>query len=227
MQNNNKKNHAKRGRGRRIRNSAALLPHVSTPPRSQRILSTYINQVRLTESAAGVGTTYFYRLNSVYDPDATGTGAVATGYNTWSTLFLNYKVRRVTVRLEGYFSGLSASAFGNVTMAPVAYQMVVPTGKQTWKMIPGAVFQSAPNQTNGGPTKIKMAKTFDNARIARLTKQQYEVDLDWSGQVGANPVRQNYLMIAADSVNSSTVCTFDFNIIITYETEWFNPSPMQ
>jgi hypothetical protein len=75
---------------------------------------TFASSGGVAESAAGSGATYFYRLNSVYDPDATGVGASAIGYTTWAALYLNYKVHKVTVRVQGTVTGMSAGSFANV-----------------------------------------------------------------------------------------------------------------
>jgi hypothetical protein len=80
---------------------------------------------------------------------------------------------------------------------------------------------------NGGRNIIDHTANYDNAWIAEVTKQQYDVDMDFSGQVGSNPARQNYIMIAVDSVLSTSAATLAYNIQITYEVEWFNPVPMQ
>lgn len=202
------------------------LPLVSQTPQSRRILMSYSTSITLAESAAGSGATYFYRLNSVYDPDASGVGAVAIGYNTYAALFLNYKVHRVTCRLQGTTNPSTGGA-ARVTIAPVAYQAVVPANKQTWALIPGSVSRLLAPNANGGPTIANIVASYDNAAVARVTKQQYAIDMDWSGQVGSNPARQNFLMVAVDSVGSSSVTTLTYNIQITYEVEWFNPVPLQ
>lgn len=188
---------------------------------------TFASSGALAESAAGSGATYFFRLNSVYDPDATGVGTTAIGYTTWSALYLNYKVHSVTVRIQGTVTGLSAGAFANVVLAPVAFQAVVPANKQTWKMIPGAKFQVVSNNSVGGRNMFNLEATYDIAAVARVTKQQYAADMDWSGQVGSNPVRMNYALVAVDGVNTSSVSTAVFNTQITYLVEWFNPVPLQ
>lgn len=206
--------------------SNKLLPAVSTTPPSRRILMTYSTSISLTESAAGNGATYFYRLNSVYDPDSSGVGASAIGYSTWSALYLNYKVSRVTARIQGT-AVCASGGFVNVIMAPVPFQAVVPANKQTWKLIPGSMFRATPPNANGGPTIVNMSRSYDLARVARVSKRQYDVDMDWSGQVGSNPARQTYLLIAIDSVGSGTVGSFSYNIQLTYQVEWFNPVPMQ
>lgn len=224
VNNNGKK---KNGGGRVRPRANRTLPLVTTTPSSRSILMTFAASGGIAESAAGSGVTYFMRLNSVYDPDATGVGTSAVGYSTWSALYLSYKVRRATVRIQGTVTGLSAGSFANVVLAPVPFQAVVPANKQTWKMIPGAKMKSLTNNSVGGTNMFSITATFDMAKVARVTKQQFASDMDWSGQVGSNPLRQVYALIAFDAVGSSSVLTANYNTQVTYEVEWFNPVPMQ
>lgn len=179
-----------------------------------------------SESAAGTGVAVFYRLNSVYDPDATGVGSTCGGYNTWSSLFLNYKVSRATLRVQGSVN-CASGGYCQVIIAPVPSQAVVPASPNYWRLIPGARIYTVMPQVNGGHNTFDHVQTYDIAKVARVTKQQYSNDMDFSGAVGSNPARQIYVMVAVQSVNSGTVGTIVNNVQLTYEVEWFNPVPMQ
>lgn len=189
-------------------------------------LLTYSTTAVLTESGAGAGATYFFRLNSVYDPDYTGVGTVAIPYNTWAGIYLNYKVRRATMRLTGTYSGSSGSSCV-VTLAPVAYQAVVPTNVQTWRLLPYSVKKHGVHVGNGGQNLVAITATFDLAQVCRITKQQYAVDMDWSGQIGSNPSRVVFGGILFQPIGSLSPGSLIYSIDITYDVEWFNPVPMQ
>lgn len=204
----------------------SLLPRTTTIP-GRKAVMTFSTTLALTESAAQAGNYWFYRLNSVYDPDASGVGAVAIGYNTWVTLFLNYKVTRVTVRAQGVVTGLSTGSFGNVILAPVPNQMVIPANKQTWKVIPRSTLRTVSDVSVGGRNLFTISRSFDLASLANVTKAQYADDMDFSGAIGSNPARQIYLVVTVDSTGSTTAATLTANIQITYEVEWFNPVPIQ
>ncbi len=188
---------------------------------------TYCSSISLAESAAGTGATYFFRANSVYDPDSSGVGTVAIPYNTWSALYLNYKVRRVTVRLSAVYSSATANSFCQVTIAPVAGQAVVPSNANTWKMIPYARTRSITPNSNGGRNVATVTASYDLAKIAHLTSQQYSSDMDFSGAVGSNPLRQLFVGVLVQPVASAGIGTVVFQINLTYDVEWFNPVPMQ
>lgn len=209
-------------------NRKLVLPCVAPQPKSMRQLMTYSAVATFGEAAAGTGGTYFYRLNSVYDPDASGVGAAALGYATWAGMFLNYKVHTATVRLQGTVSaGTGTSMLNGIVMAPVPYQAVVPTNKLTWRTLPGAKFKAVAPLTFGGPSIVNFTSTYDLAKITRCTKDQYQTDMDFSGAVGSNPTRQIYLLVGVDSIGSSTAVNITYSIQITYLVEWFNPIPVQ
>lgn len=223
MQNNK----ARRGRqGRKGASAPRALPMLTAVPQSKRIVQTFSATNAITEPSAGAGFSYFYRLNSVYDPDSSGVGTTAGGYSTWASLFLNYKVRRVTVRFQGT-AALSNNSMAQITLAPVPNQAVIPSNPRLWVTIPGAkALYTAPN-VNGGKNVVEHTMNLDLAKVARVTRQQYETDMDFSGAVGSNPARQIYFFVSIAAVGSTTPATLYFALQITYEVEWFNPVPMQ
>lgn len=219
-----------KSRARRSRPRASKprnLPLLAAVPPTMRVKNTYGFAGSVAESAAGLGGTYFFRANSVYDPDATGVGSTAVGYSTFSALFLNYRVRRVTIRLQGKISGMAATGVGTVVVAPVASQSVVPSNKQTWRMIPFARQRAVGLASDGGKNFVDITTSYDMAQVSRVTKSQFDSDFDFTGQVGSNPARQVFILVAVDSSNSASVATLYFNAQITYEVEWFNPVPLQ
>lgn len=187
---------------------------------------SYGDRRSVAEAAAGVGATYFYRMNSVYDPDSTGVGASAIPYATWSAVYLNYRVLKTTVRLSASWQGGSVGTFANIIIAPLAFQAVLPTNTITWKMLPYAQYTPISLGT-GGPCVAQLEATYLPWDVARITKPQYMDEADWTGQVGGNPARQNFIGVMFQPVGSGTVATMYFDINITYEVEWFNPIPMQ
>lgn len=216
----------KRSPRRRRQRGGVPLPLQTVMPSTHRVIQTYSVNTNLTESAAGAGGSYFYRLNSVYDPDASGVGITATGYSTFAALFLNYRVRKTTVRFHSTAAGFTSGA-AQITIAPVARQAVVPTNPLLWRsMRYGKTTLLAP-VTLGGKNLVDWTVTFDLAKILGVTKKQYSTDMDFSSTIGANPAIQAYLLVGIQSNSSGTAATAVYSMDITYEVEWFNPIPLQ
>lgn len=218
----NQRNSARRRRAKRLR----PVPHLSVVPSAKNIIMTFTSAFTVNEAAAGTGGVWFLRLNSVYDPDATGVGASAIGYSTWSGLFINYKVKRVTARVSGNYSG-NNGGMGRLTLVPVPFQSVLPANAGTWPLLRQARSVVVGDQANGGKTVANFNVTYDLADIAGITKQQYAVDMDWSGQTGSNPARQLYLGLCLQSIGSAVVGRAFFTVMLSFDVEWFNPTPMQ
>lgn len=220
----NKKNVQKRPGSRPKR--ARALPLLAAPPHMRSAIMTYTHTLEFVEAAVGAGASFWYRLNSVYDPNYTSTGSVAVPYNTWSAIYLNYKVRRVTMRVSGTFVGSSGSNC-ILTLAPLAYQAIVPSDPNTWRLLPFSVTKHVSNAADGGQNLVNLSATFDLAKVCRITKQQYAVDMDWSGQIGSNPSRTVFGGVLFQSVGSATVGRMYVSVALTFDVEWFNPVPMQ
>jgi hypothetical protein len=202
------------------------VPHLSIVPNSKNIVMTYNAQQLVSEGAANLGGAWYFRLNSVFDPNATGTGASAIGYSTWSTLFYNYKVKRVTARITTNYNGSSGS-MGRITLVPTAFQAVLPADPTTWPLLRSAQTRTISHSTNGGKNVADYVITYDLAKIAGVTQQQYKTDMDFSGQVGSDPLRQIFLAVCVQGLGSGVVGTSLFSVMLSYEVEWFNPIPMQ
>lgn len=67
------------------------------PPRA-RLKMQYTNLAVLGDSTA-ISDNWVYRLNSVWDPDYTGTGVTVTGYSTFSSLYSRYFVHESEVKV--------------------------------------------------------------------------------------------------------------------------------
>lgn len=187
---------------------------------------TFNGYQAIVEPALGTGISYFYRLNSVYDPDSSGVGTSATGYSTWAGHFLNYKVHRATVRVRAVASGATGGAVQAI-IAPVPGQAVVPANFSLWRSIRGNSTKIIAPVTVGGQNVWEFTRTYELAQWLQVTKSQFQNDMDFSGAIASNPARQLYLMIGCAAVNGSAPGALAFTIDITYQVEWFNQTPMQ
>jgi hypothetical protein len=222
--NNNKANKTKKPNGR---GGLRHLPLVAAPPQSRRVLVSYASAISQVEAAVSTGNAYFWRLNSIYDPDSSGVGSSAIGFSYWLNFYQNYKVHRVTVRIQSQMYGMSTGGIGTLVVAPVANQSAVPVGPYTWRAIPYSKMTTQTNSNTGAPSVREMVVSFDLAKVCHVTPQQYAIDMDYAGTSASNPSKQVYLLTGVHSVGSTTPVTCTVSIQITYDVEWFNPLPLQ
>ncbi len=87
-------------------------------PDEMRVILPYSTRVPQTLSL-GVGALYQFRGNSVFDPDLTGTGGVASGHNLWSNFYQKYRVLGSRIRTKTIGTGTTvASTATEVALYP-------------------------------------------------------------------------------------------------------------
>jgi hypothetical protein len=126
----------------------------------------------LTEAAAGVGTTYTYRLNSLWDPNLTGVGAQPVGLDQWATLFERAVVLSANVCVD--FVNVSASnAACRVGFWPAIGLSTIPADNDAWPSQRGA--RSA-LMGGSGKTVVTMKARYDVARIMNVPRSKLIID---------------------------------------------------
>lgn len=181
----------------------------------------------IVESAANLGGFRVFRLNSIYDPDLTGIGSSAAGLAQMGTMFSNYRVHATRVRLEGYYGpGTNGDQAALVGFAPLANQTVLPANPNNWRLLPMSKHRLITNVAFGGANRIDVSSQFNLARLARITKMQYNTDFDYSGTTGSNPLRPLNLFVFIVTPGGAAPGTFYCTVTIAYEVEFFNPLPM-
>lgn len=186
----------------------------------------FSNDIGLNEAAAGTGGAYFYRMNSPYDPDYTGTGSSAVPYSTWSATYQNYRVMKTTVRATLTMPTATAGAFSTVTIAPISAVAVVPSNPAVWKMIPYSVSRRIGKSIDGGEKMAHIVATFNVPKVLHVTPREYR-DMDYSAPNNGNPTRECFIGVLCQATGSSLAAGWFLNMSITYEVEWFNPYVLQ
>ncbi len=200
------------------------LPCITAFPSTKRVLQTYSCSAALSEGAVAGGAAYFFRLNSVYDPDFTGAGGTATGYQTFSQAFYTYRVRRVTVRFNATAT-VGNGGFAEVVVAPTAYS-VITSNPLYWRSIPFATRKQITPNVNGGHNLVSFTKTYDMAKVMRLTQQQFDNDMDYAADISTSPTRSVFLLVSVVGIGSASVATLTYAMDLTFDVEWSRPIPL-
>ncbi len=166
--------------------------------------------------ALGVAT-YVFRLNSVHDPDFTGTGHQPTGYDQWSSFYQNWRVLRASFHLKlGRDEDSAVPAVINVgvgpapaTTAPTYLAMLLEDPRATWGQI-----------SNTGPG-IDIRGAYDIRTLFGLSRAQF-ADVAYQSAVGSNPTNTYYLIIFVELPNGANTVDVSGGILLEYEVEFFN-----
>jgi hypothetical protein len=210
--------------------TALLIPgnlSFSVLPRSFKKTLRYAETYTLTTGTAGViGSIQTMALNSVYDPNVTGTGHQPYGFDQLSTFYNNYIVHGCRWRLL-------ATTIGNTSEVCVAYQVYPTLGgvSITGITVDAATEKSSVSTFNLGPSGNDRSRLVTGAaqiaRIQGLTPAQYIDNIDHNGAtVGANPTSLVYLEIGTGSYTGSSGISCVVQVILDYDVEFFYPKTL-
>lgn len=198
-------------------------PFTYVPPQSRVARLCFFTSVGMTEAAAGAGAQHIFRLNSAYDVDSAVGSTSTAGFTEWATFFSNYRVWSARVRVELTASGGSAGTGAVACIYPNATNTYL-TNVNAWSVAPHSIKRTIRADTTGaGRNFCTLQKSYSLPAIARVTKDQYAIDMDYSGTTSSNPNRIIGLSVAAFGINAGAVVTFTFSIWVEMNVEFFNP----
>jgi hypothetical protein len=164
------------------------------------------------------GVSQIYNLNSLFDPDRTGTGHQPYGYDQLSAMYNRYRVLRVKWKVKfatssgDYFAlvlpsnGLLASA--PTTLAPFITASECPLSK--------SIIQSSTSQSETVIGSIKLNE------LNGVTRTEYIADDRFEAQVSTSPAELIVLNLAFYNPNVGTTI-INFNVTLEYEADLHDP----
>jgi hypothetical protein len=159
-----------------------------------------------------------FRLNSIYDPDYTGTGTVAMGYSGLTTAYGLFRVVRVRV-----IARFALSTTGTATVGMLAgLNSTVTANYHLLEAEPNAVSRCIQGNAGGLHSIAEFNKVYDLAQVSGITRSQFQADMDFAHGISANPARPIYLTAYIASNNGSTQ-TAICNIRVIMEVECSQP----
>jgi len=161
----------------------------------------------------GVTYQYLYNLNSLFDPDRTGTGHQPYGRDTLATLYAKYRVWKCTWKIT--FIGNSTTVPYSVCVVPHNHASAISSLTLAMES-PRSKFQIG---TSAEP--ITMTGTIDLADLAGKPKAGYMADDLYAAAITADP---NEIMCLHVFLYSSTgTPQILFNSQLTYYAELYDP----
>ncbi len=227
--NNNKKTQKRRANqvakapsGVVLRNMWNTLGGPDPWPIRKFLIHPYSEIFAISCGTSGIaGTVQEMRLNSLYDPNATGTGHQPYGYDQWAALYGRYKVNACTVDLvfttPGAANDLCCSAIvqgpgGGLSLTGLSTDRLTEL-----PMVANATLSSA------GTRQARIRRRFVLHEIFGVTKQQFDSNVeDYAAAVGASPVRTAVLGFVVSSYSGATDEACSCRCLLTYEVEWFD-----
>jgi len=161
--------------------------------------------------SAGVLQNYLFRCNSVYDPDATGTGTSCLYFTQLAALYDHYTVVSSTICVEPCATNTNTNT---IICLYKDDDSTVSTTLQNALQRPGSTSASCNfnvSKCNKLYSKWSAAQTFGNTTPW--------TDDELQGTASTNPAEETYYVITAEDQAAATF-TLQYNVKITYWVRW-------
>jgi len=172
------------------------------------------------DCAASTWTSNTFRLNSIFDPDATGAGGQPAGYDQYTQMYLSYRVRAVDIELRAV-----NSCAQNVLLLGLAYAPGYTT-PSTGTTVQQIVYEGDSDLVLRGfmsPSTVQGSSCVVRKHITMKQILGPVADMqDAQSAFGDNPTVVASMMVAICNFNGTTVgATAGVIVRITYYTELY------
>lgn len=183
----------------------------SSFPREMKVTLKYSEFFNST-SSAGLLLDQQMNLNSIYDPNRTGTGHQAQAYDQWALFYNRYRVDgcRVTVTW---------------TVAPnLGATLCILGSNDTTSIVDPSIITESPmctigHMAAGGPA-VRCTKYFDLAALNGVSRSVYNADDRYSAPFGSSPTET---IIAHIGSWENSSFTYSFHVQMEFYTTLFDP----
>lgn len=197
----------RRGKKRTVNVNKALQPF------AQRYITKMKYSDVFTLSTSNNGTFYF-NLNSVFDPNRTGVGHQPYGHDQLAALYNRYRVISATYNITAYSGGstirVAAQPLNELYTTLPSLSAICENPRSKWMI-----------QIPGGNTKMIKGKVYIPSLVGR-NKDQYMADDRYQAQAGSNPSELAVLGIFGADIGD-LAATISCTITLSYTVEWFDP----
>lgn len=153
-----------------------------------------------------------FRLNSIHDPDATGTGKRPLTHNQWQSFYKNYRVYGAKFHVD--FINTSTTEQVDVFVVPKSVTDV--TTVSDLLMEKGLVKKSLLGIEGSGQAIRAIKGYYSNAKILGYTKKQYGTEKATSATMTSNAAEQTYLHVYSQCIDQATSVSVRIRVNITY-----------
>lgn len=156
------------------------------------------SQVAIDPAAGGVPQTWIFSLNGLFDPDISGGGHSALGFDEMMTMYNHYtvigaRVRATFVNTDTTYAQNVSLSLKDSTTATANFSQTIENGTSRWACV----------GTDGSPKTLSL-----NCSISKFFGKKILSDDIFRGTISSNPAEQVYLhaqVSPTDAVNSAKV----------------------
>lgn len=180
---------------------------------------SYSQIVQFTSGTAAMGTQQAYRMNSLYDPDYTGSGHQPYGFDQMSGLYSKYRVDRCKFELTFTTPGAANDLLCAATVCPGTSSSLSAVSTQLVPERPDSIWGVC---SSSGERRCVLRGNFDLHVVCGVSKAKYEAEDNYSAAIGADPSQVALLTCSAGCVDGTASVTVQCLIVVTYDALLFN-----
>lgn len=182
-----------------------------------RVRLPYAFSTTITEGAAGLGVSYSFRINDVFDPDFSGGGLQPLGFDQYTAMYGRYHV--LGFRYEVEF--IARTSVGSLVGAYFSPQSTLPATATSWLVVNDTAKYKSVGWSSGSDNVKKISGRTDIARVFGVKPSEYRNDQDFSATTSNTPARAAYLHVWTKGI--SALAVNDFTIRLFYDVEFSQP----
>lgn len=205
------KNKNKNKRTQRFGSAIPNQIYAQSFPRQMKISLRYSDTNAKTSSST-LFIDHVYNLNSIFDPDRTGTGHQPQGHDVWAQLYNRYRVDACTVKVVFTNSSPNGTRLGLLGSNDA-------TAITDGNILCESPFGVHKNMTSTGPA-VSLIKRFDLAALTGISRPVYNAEERYSAIMGANP---GEVIVAHVGGQAEASFTFYYSIDMEFEVTLFDP----
>lgn len=198
---------------------------MTAPVRPDRLLVKlpYSSALSSTLTTGGVGSSYNWNLNSIYDPDRTGVGHQPLGHDQWAVFYQQYRVYGVTYDIELTNMNADSTIQGGLAISPAAFGGW--TDQAVLEQPHIRKFQLA--NSSSGRNQARLRGYVSLPQIRGQTTAEYKADYtNNAATMNNSPTALVCLNVLMRSLNTGTTPAVYWTCKLMYHTELFQPPPV-
>ena len=198
---------------------------MNAPVRPDRLLVKlpYSEPFVTTIPIAGQGMAFSFNLNSIYDPNRTGTGHQPMGHDQWAVFYQRYRVYGVTYDINLTNMNADSAIQGGIVNTCGAFGGW--TDQVVLEQPHCRRFDLAP--TGSGRNMARIRGYVSLPQLRGQTSSQYKFDaVNNEATMDANPGALVCLNVLMRSLNVVSTPVVYWSAKLTYHVELLNPAPI-
>lgn len=207
-----KRNYRRRVVRRRINyKRRPRIPRLIGTPSSSFQKLKYVQLIQASIGASSYNANSF-RLNSLFDPDATGTGGQPYYYDQLAGLYYKYRVFGCKISVKLSASASTTNLYHpHVVIAPFVSSAGW-SSEQSVLTSPGAVYKII----IPGQNVVTLSKYFSIAKLMGISRKQVADDDEFAADYNANPAKVATATVRVVNNDGGTAVTVGYEIQIVY-----------